>query len=268
MTTKTINVGDKIKLSTLGVGGGIFGVPLGTIGKVIFVDSDETVQVEFPDNEIWWYGLENALIDKVENKETEENEGVEMTDKKVDKVEIGDKVQGFSADYLYTPRSMDAYIGQIGEVVSYDPHDDTVFVKFPDGESWWYAVGEILEQQKVVTDVEVEVVKEPVARQERKLPIVWSVNDTAGRPDYVCTTRKEARTYASYGQRVVKYLAESDAQDVDTVKGDTIWAVVKKDGNQFINPNEVDGFWVRQDARDWIDSDKTLKVVKYVAVKS
>lgn len=260
MTAKIIKVGDKIKLSTPGVDGGIYGVPLGTVGEVIYVDSDETVQVEFPDNEIWWYGLENALIDKVEN------EGVEMTDKKVDKVEIGDKVQGFSAKYLYYPSDMDSYIGQIGEVVRYDPYNDTVLVKFPDDQSWWYAVGEILEQQKVVTDV--EVAKESVTRKERKFPIVWSVNDSAGRPDYVCTTRKEARSYPSYGKRVVKYLAESDVQDTPTVKGDTIWATVKKDGNQFINSNEVDGFWTRQDARDWIEGDPTMKVVKYVAVKS
>lgn len=183
-------------------------------------------------------------------------------------INVGDKVQGFSADYLYHPCHMDAYIGQIGEVVRYDFYDDTVLVKFPDDQSWWYAVGEILEKQKVVTDAEVEVADESVTRKERKFPIIWSINDAAGRPDLVYTTRKEARSYASHGQRVVKYLAESDVQDTATVKGDTIWAAVKKDGNQFINPNEVDGFATRQGARDWIDGDTTLKVVKYVAVKS
>lgn len=183
MTDKTINVGDKIKLSQLGVDGGIAGVPIGSIGTVIFIDSDETLKVKFPYNEVWWCSVENAIIDKIEKEETE-------------KMELG----------------------------------------------------------KII--------------KKRDYPIIWSVNDSNGRPDYVCATRKEARTYVSYGRRVVKYLAESDVEDTATVKGDTIWAVVKKDGNQFIDSDGVDGFWTRQGARDWIDGDSTMKVVKYVAVKS
>lgn len=64
-----VKIGDKIRMSEKGISMGISTnwVPLGTVGKIVGIDEDDTVAVEFesdPSNN-WWYRMEDAIADRI-----------------------------------------------------------------------------------------------------------------------------------------------------------------------------------------------------------
>lgn len=53
------------------------------------------------------------------------------------KFRIGDRVKVLFADKLYQSYMHDC-LGEIGEIVEYDEHDNTYALEFKNGNNWWF----------------------------------------------------------------------------------------------------------------------------------
>lgn len=185
-----------------------------------------------------------------------------MTIKIGDKIRMSERGENVSIPTSYVP------LGTIGEVIEIypdaNPDGTIVTVKFEGCEyvDWAYPLEDAI-ADKVLNETT------DIVKAKNRYPVIWAgIDKKSGEPTCVSITRKDARCSLDSGSKVVKYVAEADSKSFLTVQGDTIWVVLNKYNNYFIDPDEVCAHCTRVEAREDASEMGDAKVVKYVAIKS